>query len=164
MSIRDDALAANQIYASSFVKGDLPIAPAKKAAVITCIDARLMPDQFLGFDIGDAHYVRNAGGMVTDDALRSLIIAHSLLGVNEFFVISHTGCGMTLFEDDQLRAKLKDDTGNDASGLEFGAFKDPEANVRRQVERLKASPFISKDAAVHGFVYQVEDGKLRPVV
>jgi carbonic anhydrase len=164
MSIRDACLAANEHYASSFSKGDLPTAPAKRAVVITCIDARLMPDQFLGLGMGDAHYIRNAGGLVTDDALRSLIISHHLLGTEEFFVINHTACGMTLFEDEQLRRKLTDLTGHDTSGMVFGAFKDIEANVREQVEKIRSSPFISSQATVHGLVYQVETGRLRQVV
>jgi carbonic anhydrase len=164
MSIRDACLAANERYAASFSQGDLPTVPAKRAVIVTCLDARLMPDQFLGLAIGDAHYIRNAGGLVTDDALRSLIISHHLLGTEEFFVVNHTGCGMTLFEDEQLRQKLKEETGEDTSGMEFHSFKDPDANVRAQVAKIKSSPFISDSATVHGFVYQVEDGRIRQVV
>ena len=164
MPIRDTCLAANERYASAFDKGDMPSVPAKQAAVVTCMDARLMPDQFLGLNMGDAHFIRNAGGIVTDDVLRSLIISHNLLGTNEFFVINHTGCGMTLVEDEQLRRRLKQETGQDTAGMDFYAFKDPDANVRAQVERIKANPFISVGASVHGLVYQVEDGRLRQVV
>jgi carbonic anhydrase len=162
MPFIDSALKANEQYAASH-PGDLPAPPAKKLAVVACMDARLMPDRVLGFDIGDAHVMRNAGGIVTDDALRSLIISHHLLGTNEFFVINHTGCGMLTFEDEQLRAKLKEETGQDP-GIPFHAFGDLEANLRQQVDKIKSSPFISDDAAVHGLIFQMEDGRIRQVV
>ena len=162
MPFIDTALKANEQYAASH-QGDLPVPPAKKLAVVACMDARLMPDRFLGFDIGDAHVIRNAGGIVTDDALRSLIISHHLLGTNEVFVINHTGCGMLTFEDEQLRAQLKEKTGQDP-GIPFHAFDDLEANLKQQVEKIKSSPFISDDVAVHGLIFQVEDGRIRQVV
>lgn len=164
MSIRDEALKANERYAASFNLGSLPMPPGKKLAVVVCMDARLMPDQFLGLETGDAHVIRNAGGIVTDDALRSLIISHKLLGTNEFFVINHTDCGMLTFEDEQLRQKLKDETGADASEIQFHAFKNLEENVRAQVQKIKSSLFLPDDIPVSGFIYQVEDGKLRQVV
>jgi carbonic anhydrase len=138
--------------------------PAKKLAMVVCMDARLMPDQLLGLDIGDAHVIRNAGGIVTDDAIRSLIISSKLLGTNEFFVISHTDCGMLTFTDDHLQKELNDATGLDASDIQFHSFKDLEANVRAGVAKIKGNPFISNDIPVHGFIYRVEDGKLRQVV
>ena len=164
MAMRDECVAANERYAASFNLGGLPMPPGKKLAVVVCMDARLMPDRFLGLDTGDAHVIRNAGGIVTDDALRSLIISHRLLGTNEFFVINHTDCGMLTFEDDQLRQKLKDETGTDATGMQFYAFKNLEQNVQAQVQKIKSSPFLPADIPVHGFIYQVEDGRLRQVV
>ena len=164
MAMRDECLKANEGYAASFDKGGLPMPPGKKLAVVVCMDARLMPDQFLGLDIGDAHVIRNAGGIVTDDALRSLIISHKLLGTNEFFVVNHTDCGMLTFEDEALRQRLTQETGADATGLQFYAFKNLEENVRAQVQTIKSSPFLPDDIPVSGFIYQVEDGRLRQVV
>ena len=164
MSMRDESLKANERYAAGFKDGGLPMPPGRKLAAVVCMDARLMPDQFLGLGIGDAHVIRNAGGIVTDDALRSLIISHKLLGTNEFFVVNHTDCGMLTFEDEQLRQRLKDETGADASGLQFHAFKNLEENVRAQVQKIKGSPFLPGDIPVSGFIYEVESGRLRQVV
>ncbi len=164
MAMRDECLKANEGYAASFDKGGLPMPPGRKLAVVVCMDARLMPDQFLGLDIGDAHVIRNAGGIVTEDALRSLIISHKLLGTNEFFVVNHTDCGMLTFEDEALRQRLAQETGADAKGLQFYAFKNLEENVRAQVQKIKSSPFLPDDIPVSGFIYQVEDGRLRQVV
>jgi len=164
MSMRDESLRANERYAASFRHGSLPMPPARRLAAVVCMDARLMPDQFLGLNIGEAHIIRNAGGIVTDDALRSLIISHKLLGTNEFFVINHTDCGMLTFDDEDLRRRLKEETGADASGLQFHAFKSLEDNVRAQVQKIKSSPFLPDDIPVSGFIYQVEDGRLRQVV
>jgi carbonic anhydrase len=164
MAVRDECLAANERYAASFDLGGLALPPARQLAVVVCMDARLMPDQFLGLATGDAHVIRNAGGLVTDDALRSLILSHNLLGTSDIFVINHTGCGMLLFDDDQVRQEVAKATGQDAGGLHFYTFKDPEANVRAQVQKIKSSPFISDQVNVSGFVYQVEDGRLRQVV
>ena len=164
MAMRDECLKANEGYAASFDKGGLPMPPGRNLAVVVCMDARLMPDQFLGLDIGDAHVIRNAGGIVTDDALRSLIISHKLLGTNEFFVVNHTDCGMLTFEDEALRERLAQETGADARGLQFYAFKNLEENVRAQVQKIKSSPFLPDDIPVSGFIYQVEDGRLRQVV
>ena len=164
MATHDECMKANEGYAASFDKGGLPMPPGRKLAVVVCMDARLMPDQFLGLDIGDAHVIRNAGGIVTDDALRSLIISHKLLGTNEFIVVNHTDCGMLTFEDETLRQRLAQETGADASGLQFYAFKNLEENVRAQVQKIKSSPFLSDDIPVSGFIYQVEDGRLRQVV
>ena len=164
MSVRDESLEANQQYAAGFNLGKLPTPPARKLAAVVCMDARLMPDQFLGLSTGDAHIIRNAGGIVTDDALRSLIISHKLLGTNEFFVINHTDCGMLTFTDDHLRNELREATGLDPSDLQFYTFKDLEENVRAQVEKIKSNPYLPNDIPVHGFIYQVEDGRLREVV
>jgi len=164
MAMRDESMKANERYAASFNQGGLPMPPGRRLAAVVCMDARLMPDQFLGLGIGDAHIIRNAGGIVTDDALRSLIISHKLLGTNEFFVVNHTDCGMLTFEDGQLQQRLKDETGQDASAIRFHSFKDLDENVRAQVQKIKDSPFLPDDIPVSGFVYDVKSGKLRQVV
>jgi carbonic anhydrase len=164
VSLRSACLAANERYASSFYKGGLPSVPAKRAVVITCIDARMLPDQILGFDIGDAQYIRNAGALVTDDALRSLILSQLVHATTDFFVVGHTDCALATLDERQLQQRLRDAMGEDASGIVFGVFKDVDANVRAQVEKIAASPFISERVNVHGLVYQVEDGRLREVV
>jgi carbonic anhydrase len=164
MAMRETALAANERFAGAFTHGNLPRPPAKRLAMVVCMDARLMPDRFLGFDIGDAHVIRNAGGIVTDDALRSLIISHKRAGTNEFFVINHTDCGMLTFDDEHLRNELREATGLEPGDLQFYSFKDLEENVRQQVAKIKANPYLPDSIPVHGFVYQVEDGRLRQIV
>src|ERR671935_3210375 len=135
MALRDEIVAANEGYAGSFKKGDLPAPPARRFAVVTCMDARLDPAKFLGLEEGDAHVFRNAGGIVTDDALRSLVISHWLLGTQEAFVIGHTDCGMLTFTNDQLRQKLADEAGADASGIDFQPFPNVEDRVGESVRR-----------------------------
>src|ERR687884_1010444 len=124
MPVLDEIRSANDAYASSFGKGDLPMPPGRRFAVVTCMDARLDPAKFLGLTEGDAHVIRNAGGLVTDDALRSLVISHWLLGTREAVVIGHTGCGMLTFTNDELRKKLSDEAGADASTIDFHPFPD----------------------------------------
>lgn len=160
----EELLEANDRYAAPFDRSRLAMPPARQLAVVVCMDARLTVEDFLGLQTGDAHIIRNAGGIVTDDALRSLIISYKLLGTREFLVINHTDCGMLTFKDEELRQKLAEDTGADTSGLEFHAFEDLEANVRAQVQKIKDSPLIPDDIPVHGLIYQVEDGRLREVV
>jgi carbonic anhydrase len=161
MSITDEVLAANQQYASKFDKGSLAMPPAKKLAILACMDARLSVEQLLGLKTGDAHIIRNAGGIATEDALRSLIISHHLLGTQEVIVINHTDCGMVTFTDDQLLDKLEHQTGVSAvSPSHFHSFKDLEQNVRRQV--IKNHPYV-QDIPVRGFVYDVKSGKLTEV-
>jgi carbonic anhydrase len=163
MSITDEVLAANQQYASKFDKGSLAMPPAKKLAILACMDARLSVEQLLGLKTGDAHVIRNAGGIATEDALRSLIISHHLLGTQEFIVINHTDCGMLTFTDDQLLDKLEHQTGVSAvSPSHFHSFKDTEQNVRRQVARIRNHPYV-QDIPVRGFVYDVKSGKLTEV-
>ena len=137
--------------------------PARKVAVLACMDARLHPSKFLGLEIGDAHVIRNAGGRASDDAIRSLIISQRLLGTKEVLVIHHTDCGMLTFTNDQLRDKLKSETGADASRIDFLPFPDLEKSVRDDVKRIKDSPFVDKDITVSGFVYDVNTGRLRRV-
>ena len=159
MSTTDELLANNERYAASFDKGDLPLPPAKKVAVVACMDARLNPYGVLGLAEGDAHVIRNAGGVVTDDVIRSLTISQRLLGTNEIVLIHHTDCGMLTFHDDDVKAQIEADTGiRPAFALE--AFPDLEGDVRQSIARIKASPFIPNKDSVRGFVYEVETGRL----
>jgi carbonic anhydrase len=163
MSITDEVLAANQQYASKFDKGNLAMPPARKLAILACMDARLTVEQLLGLITGDAHIIRNAGGIATDDALRSLIISHHLLGTQEFIVINHTDCGMLTFTDDQLLDKLEQQSGVSAvTPAHFHSFKDLEQNVRRQVARIKNHPYV-RNIPVRGFIYDVKSGTLAEV-
>jgi carbonic anhydrase len=161
MSVTDDLLRNAEQYASSFDKGDLPLPPGKKVAVVACMDARLIPTRVLGLDEGDAHVIRNAGGVVTDDTIRSLAISQRLLGTEEIILIHHTDCGMLTFKDDDFKRSIQEETGiKPAWAVE--AFGDLDEDVRQSIARIEASPFIpSKNA--RGFVYEVETGKLREV-
>src|ERR671933_1480994 len=163
MSVLDEILAANDPYAASFDKGDLPAPPARRLAVVTCMDARLDPARFLGLAEGDAHVIRNAGGLVTDDALRSLVISHWLLGTQEALVIAHTGCGMLTFTNDDLRRKLAEEAGADASGVDFQPFSDLEESVRGSIRKVAESPLLPDSFSASGFVYNVTSGRLREV-
>jgi carbonic anhydrase len=163
MSIVSEIESANEHYASSFTKGELPLPPARRFAVVTCMDARLDPAKFLGLEEGDAHVIRNAGGLVTDDALRSLVISHWLLGTEEAIVIAHTDCGMLTFTNDQLRQKLADDAGADAGEVDFLPFPELDASVRRSVARIREFPLLPKSFAASGFVYDVRSGRLNEV-
>jgi carbonic anhydrase len=162
VSTTDDLLANNESYAASFDKGDLPVPPARKVAVIACMDARLNVFAMLGLAEGDAHVIRNAGGVVTEDAIRSLAISQRLLGTEDIILIHHTGCGMLSFTDDAFRAAIEKDTGI-RPGWAPEAFTDLDADVRQSIARIKTSPFIPKTDAVRGFVYEVETGRLREV-
>lgn len=164
MSIYQQLLEANKGYSASFDRSKLAMPPAKKVAIVVCMDARLTVEDFLGLRTGDAHIIRNAGGIVTEDALRSLVISYKLLGTREVLVINHTDCGMLTFKDEDLRQQLGQDTGADTSDLEFHAFEDLEANVQAQVQKIKDSPLVPDDISVHGLIFQVEDGRLREVV
>lgn len=155
---------ANRGFATTFDRGDLPAPPARSVAVLTCMDARLHPERFLGLEIGDAHVIRNAGGRASDDAIRSLIISSHLLGTKEFLVIHHTDCGMLSFTDEDLRARLEEETGADASGLDFLTFTDVDRGVLDDVHRLLGSPFLPAGVTVSGHVYDVRSGTLRQVV
>jgi carbonic anhydrase len=159
----EENLAANQQYAEKFALGHLPMPPARKLAVVACMDARLTVEQFLGLKTGDAHIIRNAGGLVTEDALRSLIISSYLLGTRTYYVIQHTDCGMLTFTDEKLREKLKTETGHDASHLHFHSFSDVEKSVKKQLQSIRSNPFLPRDIDVHGFIYDVRTGKLREI-
>ena len=162
MSATDELLANNESYAASFDKGDLPLPPAKKIAVVACMDARLNVHALLGLEVGDAHVIRNAGGVVTDDEIRSLAISQRLLGTEEIVLIHHTDCGMLTFTDDGFKADIEADTGIRPSWA-AEAFPDLDGDVKQSIARIKASPFIPKKDSVRGFVYEVETGKLREV-
>jgi len=163
MDVTNELLEANERFAEDFDKGHLPMPPARNVAVLACMDARLHPETFLGLDIGDAHMIRNAGGRASDDAIRSLIISNRLLGTREYLVIHHTDCGMLTFTNDDLHGKLVEETGADASHIDFLPFADLEQSVRDDVQRIKASPYLPDDAPVTGYVYDVTDGRLYPV-
>jgi len=163
MAVREEVLQANQSYSQSFDKGDLPIPPGRRFAVVTCMDARLDPAKFLGLEEGDAHVIRNAGGLVSDDALRSLIISHWLLGTQEALVIAHTGCGMLTFTNDDIRAKLADEAGADASGIDFLPFPDLDESVRASVGRVRSSDLLPESFTTTGYVYDCQTGALREV-
>lgn len=162
MSVTDEFLNNAESYAEGFDKGDLPMPPGKKVAVLACMDARLNPQGLLGLEEGDAHVIRNAGGVVTDDEIRSLAISQRLLGTEEIILIHHTDCGMLTFTDEEFKAQIKEDVGEEPEWASE-AFPVVEDSVRESIGRIKASPFIPKTDAVRGFVYEVETGKLREV-
>lgn len=162
MSAINDGLVNNDRYAASFDKGGLPMPPGQGLAVVTCMDARLDPHRILGLAEGDAHVIRNAGGVVTDDALRSLVISQRLLGTREIAVIHHTDCGMLTFRDDDVKDAIEADTGlRPAFALE--AFRDLETDVRQSIARIQASPFVPHKDQVRGFVYDCATGRLNEV-
>src|ERR1035438_1216071 len=162
MSSTNDLLANNEAYAASFDKGDLALPPGKKVAVVAGMDARLSPYGALGLKEGDAHVIRNAGGVVTDDEIRSLAISQRLLGTEEIILIHHTDCGMLTFTDDQFKRAIQDEVGIKPP-WSAEAFGDLDEDVRQSIARIKASPFIPKKNSVRGFVYDVSDGRLREV-
>src|SRR3954453_274481 len=162
MSATDDVLHNAEQYAPGFDKAALPKPPAKKLAVVACMDARLIPTRVLGLNEGDAHVIRNAGGVVTDDEIRSLAISQRLLGTEEIILIHHTDCGMLTFTDDEFKRQVQDETGIKPEWA-AEAFSDLDEDVRQSIARIKASPFIPRKDSVRGFVYEVETGKLREV-
>src|SRR5438874_993058 len=162
MALVPEVLAANDQYAAGFSKGDLPMPPGRRLAVITCMDARIDPARALGLEEGDAHVIRNAGGRV-QDALRSIVISQRLLGTNEVLVIHHTECGMLTFKNEDLYAKVQQDLGADASDIDFLPFPDLEQSVRDDVRFLKESPLVPDDVSIRGFVYDVKSGKVTEV-
>jgi carbonic anhydrase len=155
-------LEQNARYADALDGGDLQTPPAPKLAVIACMDARITVEEILGLRKGEAHIIRNAGGLATDDAIRSLVISQHLLGTEEVMVIEHTGCGMLTFEDEPVRRQLAQTLGSEVD-LPLLSFPDVESNLIAQVARLKAHPWI-KDVPIHGVIYEVETGRLRPLV
>ena len=162
MSNTDELLRNAEEYAASYEKGDLPLPPARKVVVLACMDARLNPYALLGLQEGDAHIIRNAGGVVTDDGIRSLSISQRLLGTEEIVLIHHTDCGMLTFTDDAFKRSVQDDVGIKPEWA-AEAFDDLDEDVRQSIARIKASPFIPRKDSVRGFVYEVETGRLREV-
>jgi carbonic anhydrase len=162
MSVTDELLRNAERYAESFNKGDLPMPPAQRVAVVACMDARLNPYGLLGLSEGDAHVIRNAGGVITDDEIRSLAISQRLLGTESVILIHHTDCGMLTFSDDDFRRQVQEDTGIKPEWA-AEAFDDLEGDVRQSIARIKASPFIPKKDDVRGFVYDVKTGRLNEV-
>ena len=162
MSATNDLLEANQGYARNFNKGGKPMPPAKKVAVVACMDARIETGQLLGLEEGDAHVIRNAGGVVTDDVIRSLTISQRLLGTAEIVLIHHTDCGMLTFKDDDLKSQIEEDSGlRPQFALE--AFSNLHDDVRQSIRRIQTSPFIPHKDSVRGFIYDVERGRLNEV-
>ena len=161
MSVVDQLLENNETYAASFDKGDLAAAPTLKLAVLTCMDARIDVLKVLGLTEGQAHVIRNAGGLASEDALRSLVISHRVLGTEELIIIQHTQCGMLTLDDDEMRREIAAETGH-APPFELGAIPDLESSVREAVSGMKQNPFIDFQT-VRGFVYEVETGRLREV-
>jgi carbonic anhydrase len=164
LSVADELLKANEDFARNFTLGDLAVRPRRHVAVLACMDSRILFEHCLGLHPGDAHMIRNAGGIATDDALRSLIVSHHLLDTQEFIIINHTDCGLLKVREYELRAHLTEKMGAIASEpAHFYAFDDLEANVRQQMQRVKSHPWIPKHIPVRGFVYDVKTGKLKEV-
>jgi carbonic anhydrase len=162
MSVTDELLQNNERYAESFEKGDLPLPPARGVAVVACMDARLDLHKILGLEEGDAHVIRNAGGVITDDEIRSLAISQRLLGTREIILIHHTDCGMLTFTDEELKAQIQEEVGMKPH-FSLETFSDLEEDVRQSIRRIQASPFIPHKESVRGFIYEVESGRLREV-
>jgi carbonic anhydrase len=162
VSNADDLLNNNEAFAASFEGSGVPAAPARKIAVVTCMDARIDAHRILGLGPGDAHVIRNAGGVVTDDAIRSLAISQRLLGTEEILVIQHTDCGMLKFSGEEFKQEIEAETGLRPTWA-VEAFKDLDAEVRQSMARVRASPFVPHRGSVRGFVYDVSSGRLREV-
>ncbi len=162
MTVTDTLVENSKRYEQGFDKGDLPLPPGKKIAALACMDARLNPYGVLGLEEGDAHVIRNAGGVVDDDAIRSLTISQNLLGTEEIVLIHHTDCGMLTFTDEELAQKLEDEIGERPTWSAL-AFSDPDADVRAGIEKIRSTPFIPHTDSVRGFVYDVHTGALNEV-
>ena len=162
MSVTDELLRNNAEFASSFSNGELPMPPSRNLAVVACMDARLNVYALLGLGAGEAHVIRNAGGVVSEDVVRSLAISQRLLGTREVILVHHTDCGMLTFTDDQLKADIEADTGV-RPHFALEAFSDLERDIRQSIARIKASPFVPNKDAVRGFVYDVRSGALQEV-
>ena len=160
MSETNRLLEANASYAEQFDKGDLPTPPAKRVTIVTCMDARLETGRMLELEEGDAHIIRNAGGIVTDDVLRSLVISQYLLGTREVVVIHHTRCGMLGFSDADLSDRIVEETGQRLP-FALGAFENLEISLHESLERIRSSPFVPHRDSVRGFIFDVENGRLR---
>jgi len=159
MSVVEEVTQANERYASDFAKGGLPMPPGRKFAVVTCMDARLYPAGFLGLHEGDAHVIRNAGGLVNNETIRSLVISHHLLGTQEAIVIGHTDCGMLTFSNADVHEKL----GPESESIDFQPFPDVAERVRQSVETIRSHPLLPDSFGASGFVYDVGSGRIEPV-
>jgi len=162
MSVTEELLQNNAAHAESFEKGDLPLPPAKGVAVVACMDARLDVHKIQGLEEGDAHVIRNAGGVITDDETRSLTISQRLLGTREIILIHHTDCGMLTFSDDELKTQIHEEVGLKPH-FSMESFSDLEEDVHQSIARIQHSPFIPHKESVRGFIYEVETGRLREV-
>ena len=164
MSVTDEILSANEAYSRDHVLKHLSPRPRKKVVIITCMDTRLSI-RTMGLETGDAHILRNAGGIVTDDVIRSLLISHYKLGTEEFVLINHTDCGMLTFTDDEFRQQLERQSGTaTVAPTQFHSFKDVEKNVRDQLQKLRSHPWIKKEISLRGFVYDVKTGRLKEIL
>jgi carbonic anhydrase len=163
MTVTDELLRNNAEFARSFSNGDLPMPPGKHLAVVACMDARLNVYALLGLREGEAHVIRNAGGVVSDDVLRSLVISQRLLGTREVVLVHHTDCGMLTFTDDAVKADIEADVGL-RPHFALEAFSDLERDIRQSIARIKASPFVPNKDAVRGFIYDVRSGALQEVI
>ncbi len=161
MSLVEHIRAHNDRYHGIFDRSRLAVPPARRWAILACMDARITVEDAAGLVTGDAHIIRNAGGLVTEDAIRSFVISTHLLGTTEFAIIEHTGCGMLTFEEEPVRNLIAERTGADTSGLRLSPFRDLEQNLATQVATLAASPYLTSGIPVTGFVYEVETGRLR---
>ena len=162
MTVTDELVDNNEAYAAAFDHGDLPMPPGKHVAVVACMDARLDVHRILGLALGEAHVIRNAGGVISDDAIRSLVISQRLLGTTEIILIHHTDCGMLTFHDDEIKNQIASDVGlRPAFALE--AFPDEVDDVRQSIARLRANPFIARKDSIRGFVFDVKTGRLEEV-
>jgi carbonic anhydrase len=162
MSVLEDVRGANEAYVAGFTKGDLVMPPARQFAVLTCMDARIDPARALGLEEGDAHVIRNAGGAITEDAIRSLVISQRLLGTREIILIHHTDCGMLTFTDEGLKRDIQGETGI-RPPFAFEPFPELDEDVRQSLARVRTNPFIPHRTEVRGFVYDVRTGRLREV-
>ena len=163
LGLRAEVLAAAERYARDFRAGHLGAPAARRLAVVTCMDARIDPVRLLGLHVGDAQVIRNAGALATDDVLRSLAVAHWLLGTDRAIVIGHTDCGLGTFTDDDVRARIAAHPGADAGDVEFLAFDDLEESVRESVRRISRSSLLPDSFVAHGFVYEVSTGRVHAV-
>ncbi len=162
MSATEEFLEANKQYADDFTQGGKPMPPAKKVAVVACMDARIETGRLLGLEEGDAHVIRNAGGVVTDDVIRSLAISQRLLGTEEIVLIHHTDCGMLTFKDDDVKAQIEDEVGQRPQ-FALEAFSNLEDDIRQSFRRIESSPFVPHKDKIRGFVYDVDSGELNEV-
>jgi carbonic anhydrase len=164
LSVADELLKANESFVKNFNLGNLAVRPRRRLAALACMDSRILFERCLGLQPGDAHMIRNAGGIATEDALRSLIVSHHLLDTQEFIIINHTDCGLLKVSEEELKKKLTEKMGTRfGAPAHFHAFDDLEENVRQQIRRVKSHPWIPKHIPVRGFIYDVKTGELREV-